>query len=91
MTENSFYTIDLVHRDDEHALVQRPQEAARKLRTIVAKVIAPSYAEAARVVQERYPDFVVYKHRNRPLRDDEGDIPCDPEFEESGAKSGAGT
>jgi hypothetical protein len=25
----------------------------------------------------------VYKHSSRPLREDEGDIPCDPEFEQS--------
>jgi hypothetical protein len=88
MTGNSFYTSDLVHRDDEPALAGRPQEAARKLRTIVAKIVAPSYLEAERVVRERYPDFVVYKHRSRPLRDDEGEIPSDPEFEENGAGTG---
>lgn len=84
-TENSFYTIDLVHRDDERAFAARPQEAARTLRTIVAKIVAPSYEEAERIVRERYPDFVVYKHRSRPVQRDEGDIPSDPEFEEGGA------
>jgi len=80
MTANQFYTIDLVHRDDEAALAARPQEPARKLRTIVAKLVAPSLEEAERLVRERYPEFVVYKHRSRPLGDDEGEIAADPEF-----------
>jgi hypothetical protein len=80
MTANSFYTIDLVHRDDEAALAGRPQEPARQLRTIVVKLVAPSIEEAERLVRQRYPDFIVYKHRSRPLGDDEGEIASDPEF-----------
>jgi hypothetical protein len=80
MTENRFYTIELVHRDDEASLAARPQEPARTLRTVVAKLVAPSIEEAERLVRERYPEFVVYKHRSRPLDDDEGAIAADPEF-----------